>query len=83
MLAVLAPNPGETALQVAAVQELVDQLRDDGAQDAIARLIFLGITTVLLGVCVPSGPSLGDAALTTRGAQKQILPTPSCRCQHC
>ena len=46
----VAPNPGEPALQVPAVQELVDHLGDDGAQDAIARLVGLGISRLELVV---------------------------------
>jgi hypothetical protein len=39
VLAVIAPNAGEPAFEVAAVQELVDHLRDDGAQEPIAGLV--------------------------------------------
>ena len=50
MLAMVAANPGEAALQVAAVQELVDDLGDDGAQDAVARLVSLRISRLELVV---------------------------------
>ena len=46
----VAANPGEAALQVAAFQELVDHLGDDGAQEAVARLVFLGISLLELVV---------------------------------
>ena len=39
VLAMVAADPGEAALQVAAVQELVDHLGDDGAQEAVAGLV--------------------------------------------
>ena len=38
VLAMVAANAGKATLQVAAVQELVDHLGNDGAQDTIARL---------------------------------------------
>jgi hypothetical protein len=40
VLAVVAAHAGEAALQVAAIEELVDDLRDDGAQEAVAGLIL-------------------------------------------
>jgi len=44
VLAMVAANPCEPALEVAAVQELVDDFRDDGTQRAAARLIILGVS---------------------------------------
>ena len=44
VLAMVAANPGEAALQVAAIQELVDHLWDDGPQAAVAGLVLLGIS---------------------------------------
>jgi hypothetical protein len=41
VLAVIAAHAGEAVLEVAAVQELVDDLRDDGAQEAVAGLVAL------------------------------------------
>jgi hypothetical protein len=41
VLAVIAAHAGEAAFEVAAVQELVDHLRDDRAQEAVARLVAL------------------------------------------
>ena len=41
VLAVIAADAGEPALEVAAVEELVDDLRDDGAQEAVAGLVAL------------------------------------------
>jgi hypothetical protein len=57
VLAMVAPNPGEPALQIAAVQKLVDHLRDDGPQEAVARLVPLGINLLeLLVVAVGTLP---------------------------
>ena len=39
MLAVIAAHAGEAAFEVAAVEELVDDLRDDRAQEAVPGLI--------------------------------------------
>jgi hypothetical protein len=39
----VAPNPGEPALQIAALEELVDHLWDDGPQAAVAGLVLLRI----------------------------------------
>ena len=50
MLAMVAANPGETALQVAALQEFVHHLGDNGSQDAVARLVGLGISRLELFV---------------------------------
>ena len=50
VLAVVAANPGETALQVAALQEFVHHLGDDRSQDAVARLVGLGISRLELVV---------------------------------
>ena len=41
MLAVVAAHAGEAVFEVAAVQELVDDFRDDRAQEAVAGLIAL------------------------------------------
>jgi hypothetical protein len=43
VLAMVAPDAGEAALQVAAVEEFVDHLGDDGAEEAVAGLVLLGI----------------------------------------
>jgi len=43
MLAMVAANPGEPVLQIAAIQELVDHLRNDETQGAAARLMTFGI----------------------------------------
>lgn len=40
MLAVVAAHAGEAVFEVAAVEELVDDLRDDGAQEAVPGLIL-------------------------------------------
>jgi hypothetical protein len=44
VLAVVTPDPGEPAFEVAAVEELVDDLGDDGAQEAVAGLVALGVS---------------------------------------
>ncbi len=41
MAAVIAADPGKAAFQVAAVEELVDDFRDDGSQEAVAGLVPL------------------------------------------
>jgi len=41
VLALVATHAGEAAFEVAAVQELVDDLRDNGAQKAVAGLVAL------------------------------------------
>src|ERR1035441_4714939 len=57
MLAMVAANPGETALQIATLQELVDHLRDDGPQETVARLVLLRISPLeLLVVAVDALP---------------------------
>ena len=50
MLAMVAADPREATLQVAAVQELVDYLGDDGAQEAVAGLVLLRIDVLELVV---------------------------------
>jgi len=52
MLAVIASDTGEPTFKVAAVEELVDHLRDDGAQEAVARLVPL-LVSVQKGVEIP------------------------------
>jgi hypothetical protein len=42
MLAMVAPNPGETALQVATRQKLMHHLGDDASEHTVARLVRLG-----------------------------------------
>ena len=44
VLAVIAADAGESACQIAAVQELVDHLRDDRAQEPIAGLATFLVT---------------------------------------
>ena len=39
MLAVIATHAGEAAFEVATVEELVDDFRDDRAQEAVAGLV--------------------------------------------
>ena len=39
MLAVVAPDPCEAVLEIAAIQKLVHHLRDDWAQKSVTRLI--------------------------------------------
>src|ERR1035437_376475 len=54
MLAMVAANPGETALQVAVLQEFMHHLGDDAAQHTVARLISLRISRlelVIVAVC--------------------------------
>jgi len=41
VLALVAAHAGEAAFEIAAVQELVDDLRDDGAQEPVAGLVSL------------------------------------------
>ena len=41
MLAVIATYAGEAAFEVAAIEELVDDLRNDRAQEAVPGLIAL------------------------------------------
>jgi hypothetical protein len=45
LLAVIAPDAGEAAGQVPALEELLDHLWDDGTQEAIAGLeaLFVGL----------------------------------------
>jgi hypothetical protein len=43
VVAIVAANAGEAAGQVAAVQEFVDHLGDDGTEQAIAGLVLLGV----------------------------------------
>jgi hypothetical protein len=50
MLAMVAANPGETALQVAALQKLMHHLGDDASQYSVARLVRLGISRLELVV---------------------------------
>jgi hypothetical protein len=40
VLAVVAAHASEAVFEVSAVEELVDDLRDDGAQEAVPRLIL-------------------------------------------
>ena len=41
MLAVAAAHAGEAALEVAAIEKLIHDLRDDGVQEAVTGLIAL------------------------------------------
>jgi len=41
VLAVFTPNAGEAAFEITAVEELVDDLRDNGPQEAVAGLVAL------------------------------------------
>ncbi len=50
MLTLVAAYAGEAALEVAAVQEFVDHLGDDGAEEAIAGLVLLRIDLFELGI---------------------------------
>jgi len=60
MLAMVAANPGESALQVAAVEEFVDDFGDDGAQGAVARLVSLRANLLeLVVVAVGALPERG------------------------
>ena len=43
MLALVAAHAGEAAFEIAAVEELVDDLRDNGAQKAVAGLVALHV----------------------------------------
>jgi hypothetical protein len=43
-------RPGKAAREVAAFQEFMHHLGDDGSQDAVARLVRLGISRLELGV---------------------------------
>jgi hypothetical protein len=54
MLAMVATNPGEAALQVPTVQEFVDDLGNDGAQGTVTRLVSLRVNLFEL-VIVPAG----------------------------
>jgi predicted DNA-binding transcriptional regulator YafY len=57
LVAVVAANPGEAALQVAAVEKFVDHFGDDRAQDAVARLVSLRVHLLeLLVVAVDALP---------------------------
>ena len=60
MLAVVAAHAGEPAIKVAAVEELIDHLRDDGAQEAEPRLVPL-----LVGVQKPVDFKTACLGLTT------------------
>ena len=42
----VAPDAGESAFEVAAVEELVDDFRDNGAQEAVDGLIIFAISGV-------------------------------------
>ena len=44
VFAMVAANPGKAAFKVAALEEFVDDLLDDGAQGTEARLVLLGIS---------------------------------------
>jgi hypothetical protein len=50
VLAMVAADPGEAARQVAAFEELVNDLRDDGPQATEARLVLFGINPLELVV---------------------------------
>lgn len=54
MLAVVAADAGEAALEVAAVEEFVDHLGDDAAEEAIAGLVLLRINLLELGIVAVS-----------------------------
>ena len=54
VLAVIAADAGKPPLQIPTLQELVDHLGDDGAQDAVARLVKFFVTFFEL-VIVPAG----------------------------
>jgi hypothetical protein len=58
MLAVVATNPGEAALQVPTVQEFVDDLGNDGAQGTVTRLVSLRVNLfeLFLGARVDINP---------------------------
>ena len=43
VLAMIAPDSGEPAFEVATVEELVDDLGDDRPQEAEARLVAFGV----------------------------------------
>ena len=43
VVAMIAPDSGESAFEVAAVEELVDDLWDDGPQEAVPRLVAFGV----------------------------------------
>jgi hypothetical protein len=43
VVAMVTANAGEPARQVAALEELVNHLRDDGAQEAVTVSVLLGI----------------------------------------
>jgi hypothetical protein len=65
VLAVVAAHAGEPAFKVAAVEELIDHLRDDGAQEAVARLVpfLVGVQkpVKILLEALPQGRCLGSA----------------------
>ena len=48
VFAMVAADAREAALQVAAVEEFVDHLGDDGAEEAVAGLVLLGIDVLEL-----------------------------------
>ena len=50
MLTMVAANPGKASLQIVALEEFVDDFGDDGAQDAVALLVCLGINLFKLGI---------------------------------
>ena len=43
VLAVVAPDAGKAALQYPAIQELLYDLRNDGPQATVARLVLFGV----------------------------------------
>jgi len=65
VLAVVASDTGEPAFQVAAVEELIHYLRDDGAQEAEPRLVplLVGVQkpVKILLEALPQGRCLGSA----------------------
>ena len=54
VLAVIAADAGKPSLQITTLQKLVDHLGDDGAQDAVARLVKFFVNFLEL-VIVPAG----------------------------
>ena len=50
VLAMVAADPGKAARQVAAFEELVNDLRDDGPQATETRLVLFGINPLELVV---------------------------------